>query len=164
MPKPPANITIGVDQRPPLTSATGLLLIFHVATGHQQTIAWRKSEDALGELNEALEKHAKEWGLTRDVIERGVMNTKGAIALLGEGQLLREPVSMRAAERDNSLEIELTYKGLPMLVPDLMSRPDVNEETAMAAGLQDIAIGVHPDRSSTTSRGPETIIRLSFHT
>lgn len=79
-----------------------------------------------------------------------------------EGQLLRQSVSMRAAGRDNSLEIELHYKGLPMFVPDLLSQPELNEEAPMAAGLQDIATGVFPDRSATTSRGAETTIRLSF--
>lgn len=145
-----------------LTSAIGLLLLFRIASGHQQTIIWRESEDALAELGATLEKRAKEWGLTKDVIARGLANTRQTMELLREGQLLRQSVSMRAAERDNSLEIELHYKGLPMFVPDLLSQPELNEEAPMAAGLQDIAIGVFPDRSATTSRGAETTIRLSF--
>jgi len=145
-----------------LASAIGLLLIFRIASGRQQTILWQKSEQALTELAATLDRRAKEWGLTRDVIERGLTNTAQTIKLLREGQLIREPVSIRAAERDNSLEIELHYKGLPMFVPDLMNRPEMNEETPMAAGLQDIAIGVFPDRSSTTARGAETTIRLYF--
>ena len=49
-----------------------------------------------------------------------------------------------------------------MFVPDLLTRPEANEETAMAAGMQDVGIGVFPDRSSTTTRRGETIIRLGF--
>lgn len=145
-----------------LSSAIGLLLIFRIASGRQQTILWQKSEDGLAELGKALDAHAKEWGLTKDVIARALDNTKQTVALLREGQMLREPVSMRAAERDNSLEIELRYRGLPLFVPDLLSQGDITEETPMAAGLQDVAIGVFPDRSSTTSRGAETTIHLSF--
>ena len=52
--------------------------------------------------------------------------------------------------------------GLPLFVPDLAAKPEINEETAMSAGLQDVALGVFPDRSSTSVRGAETTIRLSF--
>lgn len=145
-----------------LCSAIGLLLIFRVASGRQQTILWRQSEDSLAELGKALDAHAKEWSLTRDVISRALENTKQTIALLREGQMLREPVSISAAERDNSLQIELRYRGLPLFVPDLLSQSEINEETPMTAGLQDMAIGVFPDRSATTSRGAETTIHLSF--
>jgi len=145
-----------------LTAAIGLLLIFRIASGRQQTIFWKKSEDALKELASVLEKNAKAWGLNKDVTARAVTNTRQTIQLLKEGQLMREPVAIRAAERDESLVIELSYKGLPLFVPDLAAKPEVNEETAMTAGLQDIAIGVFPDRSSTSVRGAETTIRLSF--
>lgn len=145
-----------------LAAAIGLLLVFRIAAGRQQTILWKQSADALAELEATLEKYAKEWSLTKDVVARGVANTRQAIELLKEGQLMREPVAIRARERDNSLEIELRYKGLPLFVPDLAAKQDVNEETAMAAGLHDVAIGVFPDRSSTSSRGAETTIHLSF--
>ena len=146
-----------------LSSAIGLLLIFRIASGRQQTILWRKAEEALAELEEALEFRRKEWGLTGDVIERGLTNTRQTIALLREGQLLRDPVLIRLAERDNALEIELRYKGLPMVVPDLLSRSEMHEETPMFAGLQDVGIGVFPDRSSTSSQGAETTISLYFY-
>lgn len=145
-----------------LAAAIGLLLIFRIASGRQQTIFWKQSENALAELASVLEKNAKEWGLTKDVTARAVTNTRQAIQLLKEGQLMREPVAIKAAERDDTLVIELKYKGLPLFVPDLAARPEVNEETAMSAGLQTIAIGVFPDRSSTSVRGAETTIRLSF--
>ena len=149
-----------------ITGAAGQIaysLIFRIASGHQQTILWRKSAEALTELETTLRARAGSWGLTTDAIERGLSNTRRTIELLGEGQLLREPVSLRLVERDNALEIELTYKGLPMFVPDLQSTPEVNGETAMTAGLQDVAIGVFPDRSSTTTHGAETTIRLVFY-
>lgn len=145
-----------------LTSAIGLLLIFRIASGRQQTILWRKSEDALVELERTLDLRAHEWELTKDTVERGLANIRRTIEFLQEGQMLREPVSIRAAQRDNSLEIDLRYKGLPVVVPDLLRYSEVNEETAMIAGLQDIAIGVFPDRSSTTSHGAEVTIRLYF--
>lgn len=145
-----------------LTSAIGLLLIFRIASGHEQTILWKQSEGALAELGRALEERSKEWGLTKDVIARGLANTQQTIALLKEGQLMREPVAIRAAERDNALEIELRYKGLPLFVPDLATRGEINEETAVTAGLQDVGMGVFPDRSSTTTRGAETTIHLGF--
>lgn len=145
-----------------LTAAIGLLLVFRIASGRQQTIFWKKSEDTLKELASVLEKNVKGWGLSKDVTQRAVANTRQTIQLLKEGQLMREPVAIRAAERDDTLVIELTYKGLPLFVPDLAAKPEVNEETAMTAGLQDIAIGVFPDRSSTSVRGAETTIRLSF--
>ena len=146
-----------------LSSAIGLLLIFRIASGRQQTILWRKAEETLSELEQALELRKKEWALTDDVIERGLTNTRQTIALLREGQLLRDPVLIRLAERDNALEIELRYKGLPMVVPDLLSRSEMHEETPMFAGLQDVGIGVFPDRSSTTSLGAETTISLYFY-
>ncbi|HVG50352.1 MAG TPA: solute carrier family 23 protein [Xanthobacteraceae bacterium] len=146
-----------------LTAAIGLLLIFRIASHRQQTILWQKSEDALTALRAALEKNAGEWGLSKDVIARGIANTEQTIELLKEGQLLREPVEIRAGERDNSLEIELHYRGLPLFVPDLTSQlGETNEETAMIAGLQNVALGVFPDRSMTSSRGAETTIRLYF--
>ena len=100
--------------------------------------------------------------MTGDVVERGLANTRQTIDLLSEGGLLHEPVSIRAAERDNSLEIELHYKGMPLAVPDLASRTELNEETAMAAGLRDVALGVYADRSSTSSHGASITIRLNF--
>ncbi|MGE3738008.1 MAG: uracil-xanthine permease family protein [Geminicoccaceae bacterium] len=145
-----------------LTSAIGLLLVFRIAAGRQQTILWQQSVDALAELSAVLERNAREWGLTREVIARGLADTRQTIELLREGQLLREPVSIRAAERDNALEIELHYRGLPLFVPDLDTRPEVTEETAVTAGLQDAGLGVFPDRSSTTTRGAQTTIRLGF--
>lgn len=146
-----------------LTSAIGLLLIFRLGSAHQQTILWQRSVDALAELRATLEKQAREWGLTKDVVARGLANTEKTMELLKEGHLLREPVSIHARERDNSLEIELHYKGLPLFVPDLAAQgAEINEETAMSAGLQDVALGVFPDRSTTSSRGAETTIRLSF--
>lgn len=145
-----------------LTAAIGLLLIFRIASGRRQTIFWKQSEDALAELASVLDKSAKEWGLTKDVTARAVSNTRQAIQLLKEGQLVREPVAIKAAERDDTLVIELRYKGLPLFVPDLAAKPEINEETAMSAGLQDVALGVFPDRSSTSVRGAETTIRLSF--
>lgn len=145
-----------------LMAAIGLLLLFRIATGRQQTIFWRQSEDAVSELASALQRNAKEWGLTKEVAARAVANTKQAIQLLKEGQLMREPVAIKAAERDETLVIELRYKGSPMFVPDLAARPEINEESTMSAGLHDIAVGVFPDRSSTSVRGGETSIRLSF--
>ena len=73
-----------------------------------------------------LERNARDWGLTRDAMARGIANTRQTVALLAEGQLIREPVSIRAAERDNALEIELHYRGLPLFVPDLATQPVIN--------------------------------------
>ena len=98
---------------------------------------------------------AKEFGAA-------LITVRQAIQLLKEGQLVREPVAIKAAERDDTLVIELRYKGLPLFVPNLAAKPEINEETAMSAGLQDVALGVFPDRSSTSVRGAETTIRLSF--
>jgi NCS2 family nucleobase:cation symporter-2 len=145
-----------------LAAAIGLLFIFRIATGRQQTILWRQSADAVADLAAALERNAAGWGLTADVVERGLANTRQTIELLKEGGLMHEPVSIRAAERDNSLEIELRYQGMPLAVPDLATRTELNEETAMAAGLRDVALGVYPDRSSTSSHGAAITIRLSF--
>ncbi|WP_119268357.1 uracil-xanthine permease family protein [Taklimakanibacter deserti] len=145
-----------------LTAAIGLLLIFRIASGRQQTIFWKQSEDTLNELASVLEKNAKTWGLSKDVTARALANTRQAIQVLKEGQLMREPVAIKVAERDESLVIELSYKGLPLFVPDIAAKPEVNEESAMSAGLQGIAIGVFPDRSSISVRGAETTIRLSF--
>jgi xanthine permease XanP len=117
-----------------LSSAIGLLLIFRIASGRQQTILWRQSEDSLAELGKALDAHVKEWSLTKDVISRALENTKQTIALLREGQMLREPVSISAAERDNSLQIELRYRGLPLFVPDLLSQSEINDRPQRRAG------------------------------
>lgn len=76
--------------------------------------------------------------------------------------MLREPVSIRAAEQDAALEIELHYRGLPLFVPNLATEPEINEETAVTAGLQGTGLGVFPDRSSTTTRGARTTIRLGY--
>lgn len=145
-----------------LTAAIGLMLIFRIATGRQQTILWKQTADALTELDAVLEKNAKEWGLTRDVIQRGIANTRQAVELIREGQLMREPMTIRAGERDNSLEIELHYQGLPFHLPTPPAREDLNEESAMSAGLSDVAIGVFADRSSTSVRGAEVTLRLGF--
>lgn len=145
-----------------LAAAIVLLFVFRIATGRQQTILWKRSDDAVAELAAALAQNSGTWGLTADVVERGIANTRQTIELLREGGLMHEPVSIRAAERDSSLEIELHYKGMPLAVPDLATRTEVNEETAMAAGLRDIALGVYPDRSSTSSHGASIAIRLSF--
>lgn len=145
-----------------LTAAIGLLLIFRMASGRRQTIPWRGSTDAHAELARLLEGNAASWGLTRDAIERALADTSQAITLLHEGELLREPVAIRAAERDNTLEIELSYRGQPLVLPHRGRGGEVHEETAVAAGLHDVGIGVFPDRASTTSRGAETILRLGY--
>lgn len=145
-----------------LLAAIGLLLIFRIATGRKQTILWQQSADMLAELEAALTKNAKAWDLTPDVIQRGLANTRQAVELLREGQLMREPVVIKARERDNALEIELRYKGLPLFITDVAARQDMNEESAMAAGLHDVGIGVFADRSSTSARGDEVTVRLGF--
>ena len=38
----------------------------------------------------------------------------------------------------------------------------LQQETAVTAGLQDAGLGVLPDRSSTSSRGVHTTLRLGF--
>jgi hypothetical protein len=60
------------------------------------------------------------------------------------------------------LEVELPCRGLPLFVPNLATEPDVDEETAVTAGLQGAGLGVLPDRSSTTTPGAQTTIRLGF--
>jgi len=145
-----------------LTSAIGLLLIFRIATDHQQTILWNQSADAVGELKQTLEKNAQAWGLTSDVISRAMSNIVQVVELLKEGRLMVEPVAIRARERDNSLEVELRYRGAPLFLSSAHQSPTMNEESSMSAGLQDVAIGVFADRISTSMRGRDVILQLRF--
>ncbi|WP_108659222.1 uracil-xanthine permease family protein [Acuticoccus kandeliae] len=146
-----------------LTAGIGLLLLFRIASGRHQEILWKRSADALAELAVALKVNSKAWGLTKEVVERALVNTEKAIEALKEGQLMREPVAIGAAERDGSLEIELRYKGLPLYLPDLSAEvAETTEETPVLIGLQNVGLQVFVDRSMTITRGSETTLRLSF--
>jgi len=146
-----------------LLAAIGLLTIFRIATDRQQTILWSQSKDAVTDLKATLEKNAQAWELTQEVIARGVANVKRRVVeLLREGQLMAEPVAILAREQDNSLEIELRYRGTPLFLPSHELNPTSNEEAAMSGGLRDVAVGLFADRVSTTTRGGEVALHLRF--
>lgn len=146
-----------------LIVAIGLLLIFRISSRRTETILWEKSAGAVDDLRKALERDAKEWNLSKPVIDRVVDNIGRAIQLLQEGRLIQQPLAILASTRDNSLDIELHYEGLPLFIADINTPlGDTNEETTASAGLQHVSMGVFPDRSSTTTRGRENVVRLGF--
>lgn len=146
-----------------LISAIVLLLLFRIGTSHRHAIAWKKSEDAVAELQVVLDRRGKDWNLTKAAIDRAVSTTKRTIELVNEGRLLQEAASLTARERDGSLDIEIRYVGLPILLQDRAARFDEpNEESTATGGLQSVAMDALPDRSTVSSRGPETTIRLGF--
>ena len=101
--------------------------------------------------------------MTKAAIDRAVSTTKRTIELVNEGRLLQEAASLTARERDGSLDIEIRYVGLPILLQDRAARFDEpNEESTATGGLQSVAMDALPDRSTVSSRGPETTIRLGF--
>jgi hypothetical protein len=80
-----------------------------------------------------------------------------------ESVLIREPGSITAGEHDGSLDVELRYVGSPLFVPNLSVQvANPNEETAAISGLEKVAVDVFPDRSTTSSHGAESILRLGF--
>jgi arylsulfatase A-like enzyme len=86
--------------------------------------------------------------------------TRSKLAALGY-----EPGERAAATReDQSLDIELRYKGLPLTIPDINSLvADTTEEAAATAGMGAVGRGVYPDRSATIAQGSDVILRLSFN-
>lgn len=146
-----------------LICSIGLLLIFKIGVRHTHAIAWQGSKDAVEELKDVLGRRSKEWGLTKAVVDRAVVSTRRTIDLINEGNLLREPTAISARERDGTLEIELRYRGSPLILPDRTARiEEPNEETSVSGGLQTVAMDALPDQSAVSSRGPEATIRLTF--
>jgi hypothetical protein len=63
----------------------------------------------------------------------------------------------------STVEVEMSYDGRPLTVPDLRSQEaEPNEETPVMAGLQRVAIGVYPDSANTAVAGSRVKIHLSF--
>ncbi|WP_170984166.1 uracil-xanthine permease family protein [Rhodoligotrophos defluvii] len=146
-----------------LIVAIGLLLIFRIASRKTEVILWKKSDEALTSLRATLEKNTKAWGLNKATIDRVMTNVEQAILLLKEGRLLKEPLAIEAIASQESLDIELHYTGLPLFINDINTPlSEANEESPAAMGMQHMSLGVFPDRSSTTARGSESIVRLGF--
>jgi len=146
-----------------LLSAILLLLLLRLGTRHRQTIMWKEASDPMGELRRMLDNRAADWNLTSAVMERAISNSHRAIRLLQESGLIKEPGSITAREHDGLLEVELRYVGSPIFVPNLAVQvANPNEETAAVSGLEKVAVDVFPDRSTTSSHGAESILRLGF--
>lgn len=145
-----------------LSAAITLLLVFRIGSARERTMIWSSSQEALSGLQSLLTRSAADWNLSRSMIDRGIAGTRTAIELLNDGHLLREPVAILARQRENTFEIELTYQGVPVHLPDLATRPPTHEEHAAVAGLQDVGLAVLPDRSSTISHNGQTTLRLGF--
>ncbi len=146
-----------------LIVAIGLLLIFRIASHKTEIILWKQSDEALGSLRTSLQKNAKEWHLNTATIDRVVANVEQAILLLKEGRLIKQPLTIQATAGQDSLDISLRYTGLPLFINDINTPlSEANEESPAAMGMQHMSMGVFPDRSSTTARGSESIVRLGF--
>lgn len=147
-----------------LILAIGLTLLFRFRAHRREVVGWRDAEELVDDLSAVLDKRGSEWRLNDKVVRRCLVNARNALRMLEEGHLLREPVSITAVRGDQSLDIELHYKGLPVTIPDINSLvADSTEESAATSGSAVIGRGVYPDRSATIAQGSDVTLRLSFN-
>jgi xanthine permease XanP len=147
-----------------LTAAIGLTLLFRIGRRQEELITWRKSDEALVDLTHKLAAHAADWTLTPELIHRVEANVGQTLHLLKESGMIRRPLAIALRQHRGALEVEMTYEGKPLTVPELNAQEEEpNEETPAMAGLQRVAIGVYPDSANTTVAGSRVRITLAFN-
>lgn len=148
-----------------LTVAIVLTLIFRIKAHRKEIVGWKDADELIDELQIVFRKRRADWRLDDKTVNRCLTNARNALRLLEEGHLLREPVSIAAIREDTSLDIELSYRGLPVTIPDIGTvEADATEESPATAGMSSIGTGVYPDRSATIAHGSNVVLRLSFNT
>ena len=147
-----------------LVAAIGLTLLFRIGRREEELISWHKSDEALAALTKDLDAHAVDWALTPETIRRVSTNVGQTLHLLKENGMIRRPLVIALRHYHSTVEVEMSYDGKPLTVPDLHSQEtEPNEETPAMAGLQRVAIGVYPDTANTTIAGSRVKIHLAFN-
>ncbi len=149
-----------------LITAIMLTLLFELGRREEEVVAWRESDKAIEQLKADLGKHAQDWALKPETIDRIADNVANALRLLKEGSMLRKPLSITLSKSRAEVEVELRYEGLPLAVPDVNAKPAAEQHEEMSAidGLQHASVAVHADGARTTTSGDRVKLRLTFKT
>lgn len=146
-----------------LVAAIGLTLLFRIGIRRKDAIVWRAS-DAFASFGPFLDKEARSWKLSPDLVARVKEGVADVTAHLKDEYLI-----------DASLEIDASYDGLDLLVElEYRGRPPhfgavqrghetMHEEGAVTAGLKSFGPGAHADRTSVSVKGDEVAVRLWFN-
>lgn len=146
-----------------LTVAIGLTLLFRLRRHARESLGWKGPDELVEELRTLFRRRGPDWRLEEKTVQRCLTNVRHAIRLLDEGHNVREPLSIAAVRDELGLTIELSYRGLPLTIPDIGSvRAEASEESSATTGMSYICVGVFPDRSATSIEGDAVSIRLSF--
>lgn len=147
-----------------LVVAIGLTLIFRVKRHTRERLGWKQPDEMVEDLRALFRRRGPDWKLEEKTVQRCLTNVRHAIRLLDEGHNVREPLSIAAIREETGLTIEMSYKGIPITIPDINSaRTETTEESSATAGMSYVCVGVFPDRSTTAIDGDAVSLRLTFN-
>jgi xanthine permease XanP len=162
---PPA-VTPIVSSSIVLGTLTALLLngLFRIGLRQRVTLPVDPAAvDAAAEVDEFFNAAGREWGARPDVMVRVSFGTNQAIETIRENCEPEGPIVIEAHFDEFNLDVKISYRGLPLELPD--QRPSESEIIETEAGYRRLAgflLRRNADRVSASAQDGASVLRFHF--
>jgi len=112
-----------------LISALVLNAVSRIGVRSRATTAIAPGVDAHDAIRAFLERHGAQWGARRDVIEHAIFGAAQSIETIGEHCNAQGPIDVAASFDEFNLDIQLSYRGEELELPDHRPSDDQIRET-----------------------------------
>jgi xanthine permease XanP len=149
-----------------LGTITALLLNLLFRLGQRQRVSLAVEPgagDVLTKVAEFFDAQGRSWGARRDIIERVSFGVSQAIETVQELWEPRGPIQIDARFDEFNLDVQLTYRGDLIELPE--RRPSDKEIIETDAGHRRLAgymLRRNADRVATSRKGDESIVQFHF--
>ncbi|WP_421694262.1 solute carrier family 23 protein [Aestuariivirga sp.] len=148
----------------PMTFATILAIVLNllmrIGIGQKETMSFTGSEDS-ARTNDILEELGERWGLHRATGARVAAAMSETLELLGT--TAEGPIDCTIEYNELFLNLNFTYRGLPMPLPD--SRPDAEDLLEHEDGVMRMSgwiIKKLSDKTATFTTGDRQEVKMAF--
>jgi xanthine permease XanP len=121
------------------------------------------AEDTAGQVDEFFNAAGREWGARPDVMVRVSFGINQAIETIRENCEPEGPVVIDAHFDEFNLDVKISYRGLPLELPD--QRPSDSDIIETEAGYRRLAgflLRRNADRVSTSTQDGASVLRFHF--
>jgi NCS2 family nucleobase:cation symporter-2 len=149
-----------------LGTITALLLNLLFRLGQRQSVAISldpAAPDALSKLKEVFDTYGRSWGARHDIMERVSFGVSQAVETINDVWQPRGPIRIDARFDEYNLDVQLSYHGDPIELPDW--RPSNKEIIETEEGHRRLAgymIRRNADRVGTSRKGDVSVLQLHF--
>jgi NCS2 family nucleobase:cation symporter-2 len=162
----PAEIAPILSSSLVLGTITALLLNLLFRLGQRQHAGFSVepgTADALIQVKEFFDAQGRSWGARRDILERVSFGVSQAIETIQELWEARGPIRIEARFDEFNLDVQLTYQGELIELPE--RRPSDKEIIETEAGHRRLAgymLRRNADRIAALRKGDECIVQFHF--